>query len=158
MAHDFFFRVFKSVPAGWVSGWRMKCPSTIFRCYGMLWDTIQQFTQIWIHVFSSQTFILVFFSNNKKTAPKVLAFLLEKPQNRGHPGNQPLVVWVLKVLGIKELSPSLGCLASGCRFEIAWKIWNTYIGCPCWKLGYKWLENGLPSSKTNMALEIHLFQ
>ena len=22
-------------------GWRMKCPSTLFRCYGMLWDTIQ---------------------------------------------------------------------------------------------------------------------
>ena len=105
-------------------GWRMKCPSTMFQCYGMLWDTMTT-----IHPDLNSCF---FFTNIPETTKSsTCLFFLEKPPKiRGDiQGTQPLVVWgPLSVgdLGAESIIGLLGIWMDW-MFESAWRYGNTYI-------------------------------
>ena len=146
--------IFNSVPAGFSGdgGWSVHQPCfNVMGCYEIQW---QQFTQIWIHVFSSQTF---------QKPPKVLPaffFLGETPQNtRRHPGNPTSgSLGSFKCWGPRSwVHHWVAWHLDGLNVWIRLKIWKHLYRCHVWKLGSKWLENGLPSSKTNMTIEISPF-
>ena len=113
------------------SGWRMKCPSTMFRCYGMLWDTMTT-----IHPDLNSCFFFTdihprfFFKQKTNPQEFYLPFFL---------GETPIIRGDIQV----RTSGSLGSLSVGdlgaesiigllgiwmdWRFESAWRYGNTYI-------------------------------
>ena len=87
-------------------------------------------------------------------------FLGETPQNtRRHPGNPTSgSLGSFKCWGPRSwVHHWVAWHLDGLNVWIRLKIWKHLYRCHVWKLGSKWLENGLPSSKTNMTIEISPF-